>query len=113
MEIRVQMASRMKKVKLLIFYTPPLQKHHFGLPMESKMKPQWRLETIFLAIETDDRAAMVVRQLLETFLHLKPTPGERRVQPWGLGIAPQLYIDIRKTQFLGGRKNIGFWIGFG
>ena len=28
-------------------------------------------------------------------------------------VAPKCYIYIAKTNFLGGRKKIGFWIGFG
>ena len=58
------------------------------------MEPQWRLERFFMAIENDDRNAMPFRELLETFLHLKPTAEERRVQPWGLEIEPHLYIYI-------------------
>ena len=31
----------------------------------------------------------------------------------GWRIAPKCYIYIAKTNFLGGRKKRGFWIGFG
>ena len=70
MKIRVQTASRMKKMKLLIFYTPPLQNHYFWLPVGAKMWPQWRLEAIFMALENLDGRAMPFRALSETLLHL-------------------------------------------
>ena len=76
------MVLRMKNVQLLIFHTPPLQNHHFWVPMEAKMEPQWRLEPIFIESENDDRNAMPCRELLETFLHLEPPLEERRFPPW-------------------------------
>ena len=51
----------------------------------------------FTALHTDDRKRMLFRTPLETFLHLKPTVEERRVQPGGLEIAAQLYIDTEVT----------------
>ena len=60
-----------------MFDTPPFQNHCFWLPMEALMDPQRHLETIFTAIENDDRIAILLRELLDTFLHLKATPGER------------------------------------
>ena len=74
---RVEMVLRMKNMELLIFYTLPLQNHHFPLPMDAKMPLQWRPETIFVAIESDARKAMLCRELLETFLHLEAPAGER------------------------------------
>ena len=56
----------MKKVKLLIFDTPPLQNHCFGVSMEVKMEPKWSLKSIFIAIENDDRKAMLFK---EGFFH--------------------------------------------
>ena len=74
---QVEMVLRMKNMELLIFYTPPLQNHHFPLPMDAKMPLQWCPETIFVAIESDARKAMLCRELLETFLHLEAPAGER------------------------------------
>ena len=91
---RVQMMLRIKKVKMLIFYTSPLQNHYFGVPMEAMMEPKYGLEWIFTAIETDDRKAMLFRTPWETFLHLEPPAEERRVQPQGLKIGPRVCIDI-------------------
>ena len=36
---RVQKVLRMKKVKSVIFYTPPSQNHHFWVPVKAKMEP--------------------------------------------------------------------------
>ena len=94
MKIGVQKAARMKKVKLSILYTPPLQNHYFGVPMKAKMEPQWRLETVCMAIENDDGTEILFKELLETFLHLKPLAVERRVPAWDLEMAPRLDIDI-------------------
>lgn len=55
------------------FYTPPMQNLHFGVPKGAKMERQRRLETIFIAIETDDTQAMLVRKLLDAFLQLEST----------------------------------------
>ena len=44
---------RMKKVKMLIVDTPPLQNLCFWVPMEPKMEPKWALESIFVAIGND------------------------------------------------------------
>ena len=57
------------------------------------MQPQWRLETIFRALENIDRRAMPFRALLETFLHLEAPAGEHWVQSWSLEIGPRLYVD--------------------
>ena len=67
---RVHKPSRLEKVILVIFYTPPLQNHYFWVPVEAKMEPQCRLEAIFVAFEKHDGRAMLFRALLETFLHL-------------------------------------------
>ena len=79
---RVEMVLRMKKCRIIHFYTPPLQNHNFWLPMDTKMPPQWRPGTILAAIKIDARKAMLCRELLETFLHLEATAGERRVPSW-------------------------------
>ena len=71
------MVLRLKNVQLLIFYTPPLQNHHFGPPLDTKMPPQWRPESIFAVIEIDARKGMLCRELWETFLHLEAPAGER------------------------------------
>ena len=52
----------MKKVKMLIFDTPPLQNHSFWGPMEAKMEPKWGLKSIFIAIENDDGKVMLYRE---------------------------------------------------
>ena len=57
------------------------------------MEPQSRLETLFMAIEDNDRKAMRLRTLLKTFLHLEPPAEEHRFRPWGLEPGPHLYID--------------------
>ena len=50
----------MKKVQLLIFYTPPLQNHYFWGPREAEIVSQSGLETIFWASDMDERIAMHV-----------------------------------------------------
>ena len=59
---RVQMMLRMKKVKMLIFDTPPLQNHCFWVPMEVKMEPKCSLKSIFIVIENDDEKVMLYRE---------------------------------------------------
>ena len=44
---------RMKKVKMLIFDTSPLQNHYFWIPMDAKMEPKIDSKAIFIAIEKD------------------------------------------------------------
>ena len=53
---------KMKKVKMLIFNTPPLQNQCFWVPMEAKMEAKWRLKSIFIAIENDDGKTMLYRE---------------------------------------------------
>ena len=43
----------MKKVKMLIFDTPPIKNHCFWVPMEAKMEPKCGSKSIFIAIEND------------------------------------------------------------
>ena len=81
MRDRVQMLFRMKKMKILILHTSPLQNHYFWVPMEVKMEPQYRLETTFIAIENDNRKAMLFGEVLETFLLPKPGAEERCLPP--------------------------------
>ena len=66
----------MEEVEYLIFYTPPLQNHYFWVPMKAKIEPQWRLETIFMAMENGDGTEMLFKELLETFFHLEAPAGE-------------------------------------
>ena len=80
------MLLRMKNVKLLMFYTSPLQNHNFWVHMEAKMEPQWRPELVFVSKENDIGNAMPFRTLSETFLQLKATAEERWVPSWGLGV---------------------------
>ena len=47
------MMLRMKKVKMLIFDTPPIKNQCFWVPMEAKMEPKCGSESIFIAIEND------------------------------------------------------------
>ena len=81
----------MKKMKLSILDTPPLQNHYSGIAVDAKMEPPWRLEPIFMLNENDDRNAMPFRELSETFLRLKATAEERWVV-LGPGGGPRLYI---------------------
>ena len=74
---RVEMVLRMKNVEVFIFCTPPLRNHYCWLPMDTKMPPQWRPGTIFAAIKSDPRKAMLCRELLEMLLHLKAPAKER------------------------------------
>ena len=90
----VQMLLGMEKMKILIFDTPPLQNHHFWVLVEAKLEPPWHLKAIFTAIETDDRQAMLFRTPWETFLHLKPTAGERCVHVWAWKPNPFFFIYI-------------------
>ena len=59
---QLQSTLKMKSVKMLIFNTPPLQNHCFGVPMEVKMEPKRGLKSIFIAIENDDRKVMLYRE---------------------------------------------------
>ena len=52
--------------------------------MKAKLEPEWRQESIFVAIKRDNGKAMLFQEVLETFLHLKPTAEERWVPSWGL-----------------------------
>ena len=47
------MMLRMKKVKSLIFYTPPMQNHYFWVPMEAKIELQSKLGASFITIKND------------------------------------------------------------
>ena len=51
-----------------------------------------------MAIENDVGTGMLFKERLETFLHLEPPAGERRVPAWGLEMAPRLYIDTYDAQ---------------
>ena len=42
---------------MVIFDTSPLQNHYFGDPIDVKVEPGWRLETVFVAIESDEERA--------------------------------------------------------
>ena len=57
------MIIKMKKVKKLIFYTPPLQNHYFWGPMEAGMARQSGWETIFWTIDIDEYIAMHVQEI--------------------------------------------------
>ena len=56
------MVLRMKKMKMLIFYTPPMQNHYFWGPMEAEKACQSDLETIFWAIDIDALITMHVQE---------------------------------------------------
>ena len=43
----IQMLLGMKKVKIMILWTPPLQNHYFWGPKRAKMNGKIRLEVIF------------------------------------------------------------------
>ena len=47
------MTLKMKKVKIVIFYTPPVQNHYFWVPVDAKMEPQRGLEPNIMASEND------------------------------------------------------------
>ena len=91
MKKQVRKMLRMKKVKMLIFDTPPLQNHCFWIAVEGKMESQGRQKTIFRAIENGSRKAMLFGKVLETFLDLQPLAGECSVQPWAWKLHP-VYI---------------------
>ena len=57
---------RMKKVKMLIFDTPPLQNHCFGDPRKAKMDGKSEWEAIFWVLDVENRIAMHVEQESET-----------------------------------------------
>ena len=59
-----------------VFYTPPMQNHCFWVPMEVKMEPQRRLEAIFIAIENDDRKAMLFRKGVSRGRCVNTPPGK-------------------------------------
>ena len=97
------MLLKMKRVEVLIFYTPPLQNHCFSIPAEGKMEAQRRLETIFRAIANGGRTARLFRELFETFLDLQPPAGERWAQPWAWKLHPvyiyiYIYIYVLQTR---------------
>ena len=48
---RLQTMSKMKKVKMLIFDTPPLHDHCFWVPTAAKMELKIDQKSIFIAIE--------------------------------------------------------------
>ena len=52
---------RMKKVKKLILYTPPMQNHYFWVPMEAKIELQSKLGASFIAIKNDNGKMMLFR----------------------------------------------------
>ena len=52
----------MKKVKSLIFYTPPMQNHYFWVPMEAKIELQSKLGANFIAIKNDNGKMMLIRE---------------------------------------------------
>ena len=60
----VQKMLRMKKVKMLIFDTPPIKNQCFWVPMEAKMEPKWSLKSILIAIRHDDWKMMLYREAL-------------------------------------------------
>ena len=62
----VQMMLRMRKVKMLIFDTPPIKDQCFWVPMEVKMEVKWSLKSIFIAIENDDEKVMLYREGVES-----------------------------------------------
>ena len=47
------MLIRMKKLKMLIFATPPIKNQWLWVPMEAVMKPKWDLKLIFIPLEND------------------------------------------------------------
>ena len=82
---------RLKKVKVLIFATPPLQNHSFWVPVGLYMGPERRLEMIFMAVANYVENDVLFRALLETFLHLEAPPEECRLRPWGPEMEHRLY----------------------
>ena len=55
------MKLRVKNVKSLIFYTPPMQNHYFWFPMEAKIELQSKLGASFIAIKNDNAKIMLFR----------------------------------------------------
>ena len=56
------MMLRMRKVKMLIFDTPPIKNQGFWLPREAKMEPKFNSQSIFIAIESDTWKMTVFRK---------------------------------------------------
>ena len=65
---------KIKKVKNLFFYTPPMQNHYFWGPMEAEMARQSGLETIFWAIDIDECIRMRVQEAWDAAGGAAPLP---------------------------------------
>ena len=59
---RFWLLLKIRKVKMLIFYTPPMQNHYFWTPKEAEKAWQSDLETFFWALDIDALLTMQVEE---------------------------------------------------
>ena len=62
---RFWLLLKIRKVKIMIFDTPPLQNHCFWGPMKAKMEAKSDLETIFWVLDVDNHIPRHIQQASE------------------------------------------------